>query len=208
MQNLYQHPLFQSFAPDETDRFLADFCCTSKHFQLDEPVLSEGDPADKIGLVLFGAVQVEKYDFDGNRSIFAVLREGDLFNEAFAFSSAAHMTVSIRAVSPSDVLLIPVELLLRSPVLVRNLLRLMGEKMFLFDRRMEVLSRRKTRDRLLFYLQQQSELNQSRCFTIPCNRQELADYLGVDRSGLSVEIHRLIKDKKIKSKGSFFEILL
>ncbi len=169
--------------------------------------MSEGDPADCFGLVISGSVRVEKLDLSGNRNIFAVLREGELFAEAFAFSGAERLSVDIRAAEDCEVLVIPAEAILADPRLTRNALRLVAGKMFLFDQRIEVISRRRTRDKLLMFLQQQRTRSGSDSFTVPFDRQELAEFLGVDRSGLSVEIHRLVREGKILCEGPRFTIL-
>lgn len=83
----------------------------------------------------------------------------------------------------------------------------MGCKMFLFDQRIEVISRRRTREKLLLYLQQQSEHFGSDSFVIPFDRQGLADHLGVDRSGLSVEINKLVRQGVIMAEGPWFRLL-
>jgi len=91
--------------------------------------------------------------------------------------------------------------------MIFNLLRLVAEKNLVFNQKIEITSRRTTREKLMTYLMYQAKLNKSSSFTIPYDRQGLADYLGVERSALSAEISRLRAEGIIESRKSEFTIL-
>ena len=93
--------------------------CREERYCADEIIIPEGAPDDRLGLVISGTVNVEKLDLSGNRNIFASLRTGELFSEAFAFSDKTYMTVSIRAASDSRIMLISRDWILEDPILMK-----------------------------------------------------------------------------------------
>lgn len=199
--------LFRGFSPGEITACLNQWTGNLRAYGKDQTILEEGSKADTFGIVLNGKAQVEKYDYRGNRNIFATLLPGQLFAESFAFSEIEILTVQVRAAEDSRVLLLRAEDILSKPSFLKNLLWAMANKNILFDHRIEVISKRRTREKLLAYLHLQRELCQSFSFAIPYNRQELADYLGVDRSGLSVEIRKLQNQGILQARGSRFTLL-
>lgn len=199
--------LFRGFSPEEIKAFLCRWMGEIKVYQKEQAILEEGSKADTFGIVLDGKAQVEKYDYRGNRNIFATLLPGQLFAESFAFSDIEILTVQVRAAEDSRVLLLQANDILSNPAFMENLLRAIANKNILFDHRIEVISKRRTREKLLAYLYLQKELRQSSSFVIPYSRQELADYLGVDRSGLSVELHKLERQGILRAQGREFVLL-
>ena len=91
--------------------------------------------------------------------------------------------------------------------MVHNLLRMVATKNLVFDQKIQITSQRTTREKLMAYLLNQAKLQGSSSFTIPYNRQELADYLEVDRSGLSAEISKLRKERVLESEKNRFVLL-
>ena len=91
--------------------------------------------------------------------------------------------------------------------MIYNLAKILAEKNLLLQQKVQVISRRTTREKLLAYLDLQIKRTQSKRFSIPFDRQGLADYLGVDRSGLSVEIGKLKREGHLQVKGNQFEVL-
>jgi CRP-like cAMP-binding protein len=93
-------------------------------------------------------------------------------------------------------------------LLIRNMIGVFARKNIMLAGKMEHISKRTTREKLLSYLTEQSELRKSRSFAIPFNRQELADYLSVERSALSAEMSRLKTEGIINYRKSHFELLM
>lgn len=91
--------------------------------------------------------------------------------------------------------------------MIFNLLRAVATKNLVLNRKIEITSRRTTRDKLMAYLAYQAKINKKSSFEIPYDRQELSDYLEVDRSGLSAEISKLRKQGILECKGNHFSIL-
>ena len=179
------------------------------------PILSEGERAAHVGIVLSGSVQIVKEDYYGNRSIVAIAEPGELFGETFACAGLEALPVSVVAMQDSQIMLIDCIRITRScsnacsfhNQLVLNLLQVVASKNLFFNQKLEILSKRTTRDKLMAYLTGQAKLRGSNSFTIPYDRQALADYLGVERSAMSAEIGKLRKDGIIRSDKNRFTLL-
>ncbi|MBQ9783488.1 MAG: Crp/Fnr family transcriptional regulator [Clostridia bacterium] len=178
-------------------------------------VFAEGYPAHYIGIVLSGSVQVVQVDYYGNRSILSGMGPGEVFAEAFACAEVQALPVTVVANEPSEIMLIDSRHVLHTcqrhcgfhQKLIFNLMRDLAQKTIQFHQRIEVTSKRTTREKLMAYLLLQAQKENSDRFEIPFNRQELADYLEVDRSGLSAEISRLRKEGVLESNKNYFVLL-
>lgn len=180
-----------------------------------QSVFREGDPATHVGMVLSGAVRMVREDFYGNRSIVAHIGPAELFGETYACAGIASLPISVVADEDSQVLLMDCRRITTSCCnacefhnrMVFNLLRLVATKNLVFDQKIQVTSKRTTREKLMTYLLDQAKLQGSNIFTIPFDRQELADYLEVDRSGLSAEISKLRREGVLESEKNQFVLL-
>lgn len=151
--------------------------------------------------MLRGTIHILQDDFSGKRTITAVLGPGDLFGEALAFSDIPTIPFDILSATKSEILFIDVEhSLLKCDMhcefyerLIRNILKIIAQKNRLLNRKLYCVTRKTTREKLLSYLFEQSKQQHNNDFYIPLNRQELADYLGVERSAMSSEISKLQK---------------
>lgn len=178
-------------------------------------VFLEGERAEYIYLVVKGKIQLEKNDYYGNRSIISTVGEGELFAEEFACSDARSIPVSAAAAEDSIIVTIPAVRVLYTcesgcdchKKVIYNLMRQMAEKNIVYHRRLEITSKRTTRDKLIAFLTEEEKLQGSPSFDIPFTREELADYLEVDRSGLCTEIGKLVKEGAIKTSRGHFELL-
>lgn len=179
-------------------------------------IISEGEPAKYMGLVLSGGVRIIREDYYGNRSIVAEVEPGELFAETVAAAGAEKMPVSAAASEDSEIMLIDCRRMLCcgekdmnsiQSRLVRNLLRVVAEKNIKLNRKIEIISCRTTREKLMTYLMAEAKRRNSSEFEIPFDRQELADYLGVDRSAMSAEIARMRRDGIIENRKSRFRLL-
>lgn len=178
-------------------------------------VFSEGEPARYVGIVLEGAVQIVQDDYYGNRSILAQASPGELIGESFACAGVASLPVSILATEDCKILRIDCCRITRScsnacefhNQLILNLLQVVAAKNLTFHKKLEITSKRTTREKLMAYLLTCAQKAGSNRFTIPFDRQELADYLEVDRSGLSAQISKLRAEGILKSHRNRFELL-
>ena len=208
-------PLFDGV--EETDLPVMLDCLGAKTIQVEKnvPVFRQGDPARYMGIVLTGQVQILQEDYYGNRSILGRSGPGELFGEAFACAGVEALPVSVVAAEDSGIMLLECGRITTSCCnacafhsrMIVNLLRVMAAKNLQFHQKLRITSRRTTREKLMSYLLAQAQIRQASQFTIPFDRQELADYLGVDRSGLSVEISKLKAEGVIDCHRSTFKIL-
>lgn len=212
---LQRCPLFDDILPEELTALLGCLQARTADYEKRQLIAAEGDPAQYIGIVLSGAVQIVQLDYYGNNGIVAELGPGESFGEAFACAELDALPVNIVAGEPSRVLLMDRERILHSCAqacgfhrrLIFNLMKALAQKNIAFHRKMEIISCRTTREKLMTYLLQCAKKADSDRFDIPFDRQELADYLQVDRSGLSVEISRLRRQGVLKNAKNHFELL-
>lgn len=179
-----------------------------------DPVFLEGDSAQMVGVVLSGGVQVVQDDYYGNRSVLSILQPGDCFGEAFSCAGLDSMPVSVIAVKDSQVLLLNCKRILTlcshtchfHSLLIENLLQGLAQKNLAFMQKVRYMSQKTTRDKLMTYLLDQAKQQGSAEFVIPCDRQTLADYLGVERTAMSAELGKLKKSGQLDTKGSWFRL--
>lgn len=208
-------PLFQNIGDENLIAILGCLGAKKAFYHKNETIFAEGDPAKYIGVVLSGRVQIERIDYYGNRSILGNVTPGQLFAEAFACGKTEILPVSAVATEDTTALLIDCNRVVHScsnacdfhGQLILNLLKIVSNKNIHLNQKAEIISKRTTREKLWAYLMLQAKQNNSNYFTIPFNRQELADYLEVDRSGLSSEIGKMVKEGVLECQRSKFKIL-
>jgi CRP-like cAMP-binding protein len=208
-------PLFAQIDDDDLIRMLG--CLQAKVAQFDKKytIFAEGTPAKYIGIVLSGSVQIVQVDYYGNRSILSEMNESEVFAEAFACAEIDAMPVTVIANEPCEVMLIDCSHILYTcsnncgfhQQLIFNLMKDLATKTILFHQRIEITSKRSTREKLMAYLMLQAKKSGRNSFEISFDRQELADYLEVERSGLSAEISKLKKEGIINNQKNYFELL-
>jgi CRP-like cAMP-binding protein len=138
-----------------------------------------------------------------------------MFGEALAYAEVQYMPVDVVALEKTRLVLIDAERVSRTcgndcgfhSRIINNLLHVIASKNLMMNQKLEVTSKRSTREKLMAYLMLQAKQKGSSAFTIPFDRQELADYLEVDRSGLSAEIGKLRREGLIECSRSDFTII-
>lgn len=211
---LAHNALFNGIADRELPEVLSQIGAKIRRYDKDAYILLSDSSSRLMGIVLSGEIQVLKEDAFGNRAIIAQFGPGHLFGEAFAFAQTERLPVSVLAVSECHVLLLDYHHLIapcpgccnQHSLLVSNMLRILAHKNILLNAKIEVLSRRTTREKLLTYLHGQSLMHGSLSFDIPFNRQQLADYLCVDRSALSSELGKLRNESVLQFRRQHFEL--
>lgn len=178
-------------------------------------IIGEGDAAKSIGIVLSGEVMLVKEDYFGNRSIISTVSAPNIFAEAFACAGVEEMPLSVIASDNCKIMFIDCIRLNtmcqktceNHKKIIYNLLGVVSEKNIALNEKIEFLSKRTTREKLLAYLYSCALKSGSRTFTIPFDRQELADFLCVERSAMSAVISRLREENIIKSDKNRFTIV-
>lgn len=207
-------PLFSSMTDDEILSILDCMGGTVKRYQKDAVVLRSGDIVHNIGIVLTGNVHIVKEDFWGNDNIFTSLGNGQIFAEAYACLGTERLEVNVITTERTDILFVNVNKIMNvctsacefHSILIRNLLWSLAEKNLVLTKRIEHTSKRSIREKLLSYLSEQSKKSRSPEFEIPFNRQQLADYLSVDRSAMSNELSKLRNEGLIDFEKNKFKL--
>ncbi|MEG0169948.1 MAG: Crp/Fnr family transcriptional regulator [Anaerorhabdus sp.] len=156
---------------------------------------NQGDQITNIGIVISGSLQISSCDFFGNKSILTELNEGDTFGEVFALAKISTVPLQVIATQDSHILLIHPDSIFDTKKLnplkqkfIQLLLMELTRKNLTLSKKIEHLTKRSIREKLYSYLSSEAIRNKSSHFTIPFNRQELADYLSIDRSACSSEL--------------------
>lgn len=206
--------LFENIDPDDYEKMLG---CLNAQFSLykkDSIIFLTEDTISSLGIVLSGAVQVVKEDYLGNRTILTELTAGEIFGEVFACAGVTKSPVTVLTVTGCEVLFIDYKKVITTcssgcvfhARLIENMLKLLAGKNLMLNQKIEFLSKRTTREKLLSYFSVQRERAESDSFTIPFTRHELADFLCVDRSALSRELGKMRDEGLLAFKGNFFEL--
>ena len=208
-------PLFFNIDDESLLRMLTCLGARIDFFDKKYTIFKEGSPAKYIGIVLSGSVQMVRGDYYGNRSIISNIGETHLFSEAFACAEESELPVSFIANEPCHVMFIECAHILHTchnncgfhQQLIFNLMKDLASKTLLFHQKIEITSKRTTRDKLLSYLMLEAKRAGGEGFYIDFDRQELADYLEVERSGLSAEIGKLKKEGIIENTKNYFKLI-
>ncbi len=215
LEILKKCPLFEGIDDESLFRMLDCLGAKIEFFDKKYTIMAEGNPAKYIGIVLSGSVQIIQIDYYGNRSILSNIGASQVFAEAFACADIQTVPVTVIANEPCEIMLISADHILHTcsnncafhRQLIFNLMRDLAKKTITFHQKIEITSKRSTREKLMTYLMLQAKKAGSDSFEIPYDRQELADYLEVERSGLSAEISKLRKEGIIESEKKQFKLL-
>lgn len=207
-------PLFKNMSEEETASALAFLDAKEVKYEKNTFIFSLEDAIPTVGIILSGTVAILKEDFWGNRSILAKLTAGDIFGEAFTCAQKEKMSVGALANEKCDILFIDYRRVLENTAnscscenkLIQNMMVILAGKNVMLTQKIEHLMKRSTREKLLSYLSAQATEAQNHIFDIPLSRQELADYLGVDRSAMSNELSKLRQDDFLTFHRNHFEL--
>ena len=207
--------LFAGVGAEDAAAMLRCLSPRRRAFRAGEVILRAGEFAQEMGLVLECGVRIERVDAWGGRSILERFGPGELFAEAYACAGSEPLATDAVAETDCGVLFLDAARVLRlCPAacafharLVRNLLADMANKNLRLSRKMRIITPRTIRERLLTYLSGEAVRRGARSFEIPFDRQQLADYLSVERSALSAEISKMRRDGLIACEKSRFTLL-
>ena len=196
---LKQTQLFAGIKDNELSAMLDCLQATIKTYKKGEYIFREGDYIDKITVLVQGKLIIQKDDFWGNRSIVSAIRIGEMFGEAYATPDSGAILNDVIAEECSTVISFNIyKLLTMCPsscrfhsIVIQNLFFAISEKNRKLVQKIGYMSNRSTRAKLLSYLSDEAKKQRSNNFTIPFNRQQLADFLSVDRSAMSKELCKM-----------------
>lgn len=211
---LSRTPLLNGIPAEELERLLDCLQAVRRSYKKGAVICRMGDAVQSIGLLLHGSVTIESDDVWGGKSILDHIGAGQVFAETYACLPDEPLMVSVAAAEPCEILFLRADRIL-SPCpaacrcharLIRNLLTVSAQKNLALSRRIFHTSAKTIRGRLLAYLSFQAIRENSACFSIPFNRQQLADYLSVDRSALSKEMGKMRDEGLISFSKNCFEL--
>ncbi len=205
--------LFMGCSPEETENILKNLNVHTKKFYKESFVFHEGENVSSIGLVLSGSVQIERIDILGDKSILGIAQKGDIFAEAYACIPNQPLLVDVVAREDSEILFIELNGIFNCKLkggcemkFLSNLMRVTARKNLGLSMRIIHSSPKKIRDKLYSYFSEQVSIQKSMQISIPLNRQQLADYLGVERTALSKELGKMKSEGLIDYRKNIFTI--
>lgn len=212
---LSRSALFEGISQEEARELLKCLHARRASYAKGDFVIRLGENVSAVGVVVEGAVFIGTEDYWGNSNLTAYVGKGGVFGEAFACLPNQGSTVQVRASEDCSVVWLEARFLVDicSAVcgyhqrLVRNLLSSLSRKNLTLTRKVECLSQRSTREKVLAYLSARALEAASAEFDIPFNRQQLADYLAVERSALSATLSKMQRSGEIRYSRNHFELL-
>jgi CRP-like cAMP-binding protein len=206
--------LFDGLKVEEIEKLMACFRARSRKFEKDAYIFMENDETSAMGVVISGAVHVVRDDFWGNRTIIARIAAGDIFAESFACGKIGRLPFSVMAVEKTEALFIHARKInticaaacpFHTKVL-NNMINELAVKNTTLIKKMQYITRRTTREKLISYLSERAREAGRAGFDIPFNREELAEFLSVDRSAMSAELGRMKTDGLLTFRKNHFTL--
>lgn len=204
LEVLAESPLFREIEKKELHAMLVCLGGQIKEYKKGTSIFRWGDKISKIGFVLKGNVHVLRETYWGKESLLGRIGAGDLFGEVYACLPDLEFDGTVVAQTDCSILFLNLNRTITTcssschfhTQMISNLLQILAQKNIAFSRKLDCLSHHTIRARLLEYFSKQAQICGNSSFSIPLNRQQLADYLCVDRSAMTVELYKL-KDEGI-----------
>ena len=207
--------LFSGASDEDIEAMLGCLQARLCTYKKGEYVLREGERIERLMMLVKGELHIQRDDYWGNRSIISMVGVGEMFGEAYAAPESGPLLNDVLAVEDSAVIFLDIGKLLTvcpngckfHAMAVKNLFFAISEKNRKLVRKLGYMSRRTTREKLIAYLSEEAKRQNSGAFSIPFNRQQLADFLSVDRSAMSNELCRLRDEGLIEFEKNRFRLL-
>ena len=204
--------LFDGINENEIEAVLLCLSAVKRNYRKGEYIFRAGERISSVALLLYGSVHIQREDYWGNLSILNKVFKGEVFGEAYAVSESCAILNNVVAVENSSILFLDFNHIFAVspsdcrfyPALIQNFFALLAEKNRILARKLGHMSQRTTREKLLSYLSEQSIKSGAPSFDIPFNRQQLADFLSVDRSAMSNELCKMRDDGLLSFNRNHF----
>lgn len=212
---LMKLPIFYNLKNEEIINILNFFNYSKEDFEKNNFIFEIGKPISKIGIILSGEINIIKEDFWGNRNILNKFKSGEIFGEVFALAKVSPNNILVETSQNSKILFLDLtnfsidnknnsnEIL----KFLSNIFKISLKKNILFTEKLEHITKKTIREKIISYLSTEALKNRSNSFFIKFDRQELADYLFVERSALSRELSSMKKDGLIEYNKNHFTLI-
>jgi len=207
--------MFSGVVEDEITAMLSCLDARLHRYKKGEYVLRQGEYLHDITVLVEGSLHIQKDDYWGNRSILSQLAVGDMFGEAYVAPESGVLLNDVVAVEDSAVIFFDVRRILTTcpsacrfhAMVVQNMFFAISKKNRALVQKLDHMSKRSTRAKLISYLSEEAKRHNSGTFTIPFNRQQLADFLSVDRSAMSNELCKMRDEGLLEFEKNRFQLL-
>jgi CRP-like cAMP-binding protein len=215
INQLSGHRLFYGIAKEDMEHLLGCLGVYEKHYKKSQFVMMQEEALKSVGFILKGRVHMVKEDLWGNSTILAVMKEKDIFGEAFVCGSSMITTVACQAAEDSTILFLPFHRIMHTCThvcgfhqrLIENMVTLIADKNVSLMEKIEITSKKTIKEKIAVYLTNQSLRAESKYFTIPLGRIELAEYLCTDRSALTRVLNNMKEQGLIDYERNTFRLL-
>lgn len=212
---LMKLPIFYNLKNEEIINILNFFNYSKEDFEKNNFIFEIGKPISKIGIILSGEINIIKEDFWGNRNILNKFKSGEIFGEVFALAKVSPNNILVETSQNSKILFLDLTNFSidnennSSEILkfLSNIFKISLKKNILFTEKLEHITKKTIREKIISYLSTEALKNRSNSFFIKFDRQELADYLFVERSALSRELSSMKKDGLIEYNKNHFTLI-
>jgi CRP-like cAMP-binding protein len=205
-------PLFAGIGEMNIAQILPCLSASVRRAEKNAFILSAEDSVSFVGLILSGSIHIVNEDFWGRKDILSQLGPGDLFAESFSCAQEDKLPVSVVAVEQTEYMVLSCRKIITTcssacifhTQLIANMLQIIANKNIQLMRKIEQLSKRTTREKLLAFFSDEARKTGRNTFDISFSRQELADYLSVDRSAMSSELGRMREEGLLDFERNHF----
>ena len=206
--------LFSGVGDEDISAMLSCLGARLNRYKKGEYVLRQGEHLSDILVLAKGSLHIQRDDYWGNRSILGNIGEGEIFGEAYIAPESGPLLNDVIAIEDSSVFFFDVRRVITTcssacrfhTIVVQNLFFAVSDKNRGLVQKLDYMSRRTTREKLISYLSEEAKKQNSAEFTIPFNRQQLADYLAVDRSAMSNELGKMRDEGLLEFQKNRFRL--
>ncbi|MGN0452428.1 MAG: Crp/Fnr family transcriptional regulator [Ruminococcus sp.] len=207
--------LFAGVGNDDIISLLSCLGARLHTYKKGEYVLRQGEHLSDIIVLVEGNLHIQKDDYWGNRSILGQISVGEMFGEAYIAPESGALLNDVVTVADSTVIFFDVKKIITTcssacrfhTMVVQNMFFAISEKNRKLVQKLGHMSKRSTREKLISFLSEEAKQHNSSYFTIPFNRQQLADFLSVDRSAMSNELCKMRDEGLLEFEKNTFRLL-
>ena len=214
IRELCDTALFKGITANEIEKMQGCLSITQKSYKKHDYIITAGDPISKLGIILSGSANIIKEDFWGNSSLISKLTPRQTFCEEQCCAAVLQASFCIIACENTSVAFLDYYKFAhhcKTPcgchtLLIKNMLDILAQKTISLNDKIEFTNKRSTREKLMSYLSDCAKKSNGNSFSIPFNRQELADYLNVDRSAMSSQLSKMQREGILKFNKNKFTL--